>query len=88
MSWPQGEWQSERKVANFPLVVKIAQDALATVSKDLQVSAWLSEALLQTERYQGLQQGLQVTHGLLTTFWDTLHPGDRRWVTWNSASAL
>jgi len=70
----QGEWQSERKVANFPVVVKIAQDTLATVSKDLQVSAWLTEALLQTERYQGLLAGLEVTHGLLTGFWETVHP--------------
>jgi len=29
----QGAWQSERKTANFPLVVKLAQDALATVYK-------------------------------------------------------
>ena len=52
----QGAWETERKTANFPLVIKIAQDALATVSKDLQVAAWLTEALLQTERYAGLRQ--------------------------------
>jgi len=27
----QGDWQSERKTANFSLVVKLAQDAIATV---------------------------------------------------------
>src|ERR1700733_9634911 len=77
----QGAWQSERKTANFPLVVKVAQDALATVSKDLQVAAWLTEALLQTERYDGLRQGLDLTLNLMTTFWDTVYPvledGDR-----------
>jgi type VI secretion system protein ImpA len=77
----QGAWQSERKTANFPLVVKLAQDTLATVSKDLQVAAWLTEALLQTERYDGLRQGLDLTLNLMTTFWDTVYPiiedGDR-----------
>src|ERR1700689_1063376 len=77
----QGAWQSERKTANFPFVVKTAQDAIATVSKDLQVAAWLSEALLQTERYDGLRQGLDLTLNLMTTFWDTIYPviedGDR-----------
>ena len=32
----QGDWQTERKTANYPLVIKLAQDTLATVSKDLQ----------------------------------------------------
>jgi type VI secretion system protein ImpA len=77
----QGAWETERKTANFPLVIKIAQDALATVSKDLQVAAWLTEALLQTERYAGLRQGLDLTLNLMTTFWDTVYPviedGDR-----------
>jgi type VI secretion system protein ImpA len=77
----QGAWQTERKTANFPLVVKIAQEALATTSKDLQVAAWLAEALLQTERYGGLCQGIQLCLDLMTNFWDTVYPviedGDR-----------
>lgn len=70
----QGAWQSERKTANFPFVVKLAQETLATTSKDLQVSAWLTEALLQTEKFSGLRQGLDVTFKLLTQFWDTIYP--------------
>jgi type VI secretion system protein ImpA len=77
----QGAWQSERKTADFPFVVKLAQDTLATVSKDLQVAAWLTEALLQTERFDGLRQGLDLTHKLMTEFWETVYPvieeGDR-----------
>src|SRR5450755_4150219 len=68
----QGDWQSERKTANYPLVMKLAQDTLATVSKDLQLAAWLTEALLATERYQGLCQGITLCHDLLTHFWETL----------------
>jgi type VI secretion system protein ImpA len=70
----QGDWQSERKTANFPLVVKLAQDTLATVSKDLQLAAYLTEALLQTERFAGLRQGLDLTYRLLTEFWETIYP--------------
>src|ERR1700733_6791848 len=77
----QGDWQSERKTANFPLVVKLGQDTLATVSKDLQVAAWLTEALLRTERFDGLRQGLELTHKMMIEFWDTVYPiiedGDR-----------
>src|SRR5580692_2611872 len=64
----QGAWQSERKTANFPLVVKLAQETLATISKDLQLAAYLTEALLQTERFAGLRQGLGLTYNLLTQF--------------------
>jgi len=77
----QGAWQSERKTANWPLVLKLAQDALATTSKDLQLAAYLTEALLQTERFAGLRQGLDLTSRLLAEFWDTVYPqiedGDR-----------
>jgi len=77
----QGAWQSERKTANFPLVVKLAQDSIATVSKDLQLAAWLTEGLLVTEGFSGLRVGIGLCHSLLTQFWDTVYPviedGDR-----------
>ncbi len=77
----QGAWQIERKTANYPLVIKLAQDTLATTTKDLQLAAWLTEALLMTESYGGLCQGIRLCHGLLTGFWDTIYPliedGDR-----------
>ena len=70
----QGDWQIPRKTADFPLVVKLAQDAIATVSKDLQLAAWLTEALLQTEGFAGLREGLELCLGLMTRFWHTLYP--------------
>jgi type VI secretion system protein ImpA len=70
----QGAWQSERKTANYPLVIKLAQDALATSSKDLQLAAWLTEALIHTEKFPGLLQGLGLCYNLVTTFWDTVYP--------------
>ena len=43
----KGEWQSEVKVADFRKVIDLAVPALASRSKDLQVAAWLSEALVK-----------------------------------------
>ncbi len=70
----QGDWQHEIKRADYPLVLKLCQEALATKSKDLQLAAWLAEALLWTDGFAGLQQGLDLVRGLLETFWDTLYP--------------
>src|SRR5579863_5263072 len=70
----QGDWQHERKLADYPLVVKVAQEALATKTKDLQLAAWLTEALLHTEGFAGLRQGLTLCTGLLSGFWETLYP--------------
>jgi len=71
---PQGEWQRERKVADYKQVVKLGGDALATQSKDLQLAAWLTEAYLHLEGFAGLQQGLGLVRGLIENFWDTLYP--------------
>ncbi len=71
---PQGEWQRERKVADYKLVIKLAGETLATQSKDLQLAAWLTEAFLHQEGFTGLQQSLGLLKGLIENFWDTLYP--------------
>ena len=70
----QGEWQHERKVADFALVINLTQEGLATKAKDLQLAAWLTEALLQKEGFSGLGQGFLLCHGLISRFWDGLYP--------------
>ena len=71
---PVGDWQYERKVANYGEVLKLSQEAIATESKDLQIAAWLTEALLHKEGFAGLGQSLNLCHQLLANFWDTLYP--------------
>jgi type VI secretion system protein ImpA len=71
---PQGEWQIERKLADYPLVVKLGQDALASKTKDLQIAVWVTEALLHTEGFAGLHQGLMLCRGMIAAFWDSLYP--------------
>jgi type VI secretion system protein ImpA len=70
----QGEWKIERKVADWPFVVKTIGETLATKSKDLQLAAWLTEALLKTQGLGGLRDGLDLLKGLIEGFWDTLYP--------------
>lgn len=71
---PQGEWQHARKVADWPLVIKLAGDALATRSKDLQLAAWLGEAMLRREGFGSFRATLDVTRGLLDKYWETVYP--------------
>lgn len=71
---PQGDWEHEVKVSDPILVTKLATEALANKSKDLQIAAWLAEACLRREGYPGLKEGLDLIRGLLENFWDTLHP--------------
>src|SRR5436190_17450151 len=67
---PQGEWQRERKVADWPLAIKLISEALATKSKDLQLTAWLAEAMLNREGVAGLREVLDLIRGYLEKFWD------------------
>jgi type VI secretion system protein ImpA len=71
---PQGDWQTERKVADWPAVIRDSGEALATQSKDLQLGAWLTEALLRREGFAGLHEGLDVLVGLVEQYWDQLYP--------------
>jgi type VI secretion system protein ImpA len=70
----QGEWQRELKKADYSQVIKLTTEALASQTKDLQLAAWLTEALLQQEGFAGLAAGLDLLRGLIENFWDTVFP--------------
>lgn len=71
---PQGDWKRELKTADYKLVVKLATEVLTERSKDLQIAAWLTEALIHRDGFAGLRDGLDLMRGLLDTFWDGVHP--------------
>jgi type VI secretion system protein ImpA len=71
---PMGDWQRERKVADWTTVIKLAGEALAVQSKDMQLAVWLTEALLHKENFPGLLSGLNLIQGLIDNFWDTMYP--------------
>jgi type VI secretion system protein ImpA len=49
--------------------------ALTTKTKDLELAAWLAEAMAHTEGFPGLLQGIRLVSRLLELFWDRIYPG-------------
>ncbi|MBI1745334.1 MAG: type VI secretion system protein TssA [Acidobacteria bacterium] len=70
----QGQWQRETKVADWSAVINLAGNALETKTKDLQVCAWLIEALVRVHGFTGLRDGLKLMVGLHEKFWDHVFP--------------
>lgn len=70
----QGDWQRELKVADWDEVVRLTTDALANRTKDLQICAWLTEAVTKNEGFRGLRDGLKLAGGLHERFWDNVYP--------------
>ena len=56
----RGEWQREIKTSDWDKVISLAVDALSKKSKDLQIAAWLTEALIRKEGFSGLVAGLRL----------------------------
>ena len=71
---PQGQWQEELKVADYRQVVYLAVPALETQTKDLQIAAWLSEALTREYGFAGLRDSFKLLSGLQEAFWETIFP--------------
>jgi len=70
----RGEWQREIKTSDWGKVISIAIEALSKKSKDLQIAAWLTEALIRKEDFSGLATGLRLMLGLLKNYWENLYP--------------
>ena len=73
-SIPSGAWAAKIKKADFNLVIKLAGEALANKSKDLQLAAWLTEAHVKKEGIGLIQPCLKLLQDLQEQFWDTLYP--------------
>jgi type VI secretion system protein ImpA len=73
-SLPSGDWQRQVKRADFRLVIKLAGEALAARSKDLQLAAWLAEAHLKQEGVTLVQPCLDLFRELQQHFWEPLYP--------------
>jgi type VI secretion system protein ImpA len=71
---PTGVWQRERKVADWNQVLKLAGDALATKTKDLQIAAWLTEAYFNKEGFGSFRDCFVLLRNLMEQFWDTIYP--------------
>src|SRR5437763_5601152 len=71
---PEGGLATARKLADWPRTAALARQLLEKETKDLQVAAWLAEALLRREGFGGFATGLTVVRELTARFWDTCYP--------------
>ena len=69
-----GEWARQRKSSDWNTLVSLAQELLRGKSKDLQIAAWLTEALAHVHGLAGLRHGLNLLRELQGRFWDQAHP--------------
>src|SRR5713226_1760120 len=60
----QGDWEREPKTPEWPKVIELSTEALATKTKDLQIAAWLVEAIVELYGFAGLHDGLKLIRGL------------------------
>jgi len=70
----RGDWDREIKTSDWDKVIALSVKALTESTKDLQIAAWLAEALTRTEGFKGLIAGLKIITGFLSNFWDTVYP--------------
>ncbi len=70
----QGDWKCELKTADWRQVSALATDALARRTKDIQVAAWLAEAMVKLRGFAGLMDSLRLMRGLIERFWETVYP--------------
>jgi type VI secretion system protein ImpA len=71
---PAGATEKDRKLADWPVVIKLASDSLAARSKDLQLAVWLAEAMLKREGISGFRESIDLIRGLIENFWECLYP--------------
>ncbi len=70
----RGDWQREIKTADWDKVIALGAAALRDQTKDLQIGAWLVEALTAREGFKGLDTGLRLMTALLRDFWEAVYP--------------
>lgn len=75
-SLPLGSWERELKRADWVAASELSARALAARSKDLQLAAWLFEALIGRTGLQAVAPCLLLIDGLFLRFGVQLHPQD------------
>lgn len=76
-SLPLGEWKEkgkEPKVADWPALCALCDRLLRTRSKDLRLAGWLADGWARQRGLAGLAEGLALATGLVTRWWDEVHP--------------
>jgi type VI secretion system protein ImpA len=70
----EGEEGEASTPPQWKTVAQLATGALAEKSKDIEVAAWMTEALVRQHGLQGLTAGALLLKGLAEGFWDAVFP--------------
>ncbi|VAW56163.1 Uncharacterized protein ImpA, partial [hydrothermal vent metagenome] len=55
-------------------VSELAPQIIQNQTKDLEIASWYTEALIRQHGMNGLKNGFQLIHGLVSQYWDSLYP--------------
>lgn len=69
-----GETEIDSPDALWKELITIVPQTLAEKSKDLEITAYLIEALIRDQGFAGLHDGFRAVRQLCDTFWDDLYP--------------
>lgn len=75
-SLPLGAWERELKRADWQVAGDLAAEGLATRGKDLQLAAWLFEAMIARTGFAAVAPCLRLVSALVDTYGERLHPQD------------
>jgi len=70
----QGDWKTAIKTADWTLTIKLTSEALATKTKDIQLAAWLAQAMLRKEGIESFRECLELIRKLMELYWDDIYP--------------
>jgi type VI secretion system protein ImpA len=70
----RGVWERESKKSDWPAVSALCIDVLSTRTKDMQIAAWLSQALMHLHGLRGAALGWHIFSSLTMTFWSGIFP--------------
>jgi type VI secretion system protein ImpA len=68
------EEKEDAGLAEWRPVLELAPQALASQTKDLEILAWLIEALARSSGFAGLRDGFRVARTWVERYWGALHP--------------
>lgn len=68
------ERESAAPLKEWRTILDLAPKVLTEQSKDLEITAWLIEALVRFHGIAGLRDGFRLARGLIESFWDDLYP--------------
>lgn len=66
--------RGESAIPDWHTILREVPPTIASESKDLELVAWLCEALLREQGFGGLADGLRLARELIERFWDNLYP--------------